>query len=80
MSMEEIEIEWIPDESVKLSVDMTNPLADLPSHTVDKLCKKKYGHTNWVRMGAVTPEELQNNPCDIDYNEGIIYFKNRTRV
>ena len=78
--MEELEIEWIPEESTTLSVDMTGPLCDLPGHTVDKICKKKYGHTNWARMGSLTPEELHNNPCEIDYDEDIIYFKNATMV
>jgi len=31
-------------------------------------------------MGAITPEELQRNPFEIDYNEGIVYFKNSTTV
>jgi len=47
---------------------------------VDRLCKKKFGHTNWARMGAVVPEELHHNPHEIDYLEGIVYFKNPTMV
>ena len=46
----------------------------------DRLCKKKFGHTNWARMGAVVPEELHHNPHEIDYLEGIVYFKNPTMV
>jgi len=53
---------------------------DLPASTVDRLCKKKFGHTNWARMGAVVPEELHHNPHEIDYLEGIVYFKNPTMV
>ena len=53
---------------------------DMPAHLVDKICKKKFGHTNWARMSQMSPIELAGNPCDIDYVEGIVYFKNRTLV
>ena len=53
---------------------------DVPAHTIDKLCKKKFGHTNWARMGQMTPEELLGNPCEFDYENGIIYFKSSTLV
>jgi hypothetical protein len=26
-------------------------------------------------MGLMTPEELMGNPCEFDYENGIIYFK-----
>jgi hypothetical protein len=52
----------------------------MPAHLVDKICKKKFGHTNWARMSQMSPIELAGNPCDIDYVEGIVYFKNRTLV
>ena len=55
-------------------------MVDLPANKVDKICKSKFGHTNWARMGAITPDELTRNPFEIDYDEGIIYFKNSTTV
>ena len=78
----EFEIEWIPEDEVGETYDM-NKLeisSEIPSHTVDKICKKKYGHTNWVRMGVMTPADLVGNPCEFDYNDGIIYFKNEILV
>jgi hypothetical protein len=47
----------------------------MPAHTVDKICKSKFGHTNWARMGLMTPEDLLGNPHEFDYENGIIYFK-----
>jgi hypothetical protein len=77
----EFEIEWIPEESSKpYEIDMANVVIDTPSHIVDKLCKKKYGHTNWARMGVMSPEQLIGNPHEFDYEEGVIYFKNALLV
>ena len=78
----EFEIDWIPEDTgPPYEVDMTKPvLNDLPAHSIDKLCKKKYGHTNWARMGQMTPEELIGNPHEFDYENGIIYFKNANIV
>ena len=55
---EELEIIWIPEEEAKNSLTVENAqgvseLVDLPASTVDRICKKKYGHTNWARMGAL---------------------------
>jgi|TARA_R110000796_G_scaffold137484_1_gene253607 hypothetical protein len=77
--IEELEIIWIPEEESKhVFVEEINgeeiPI-DLPTSTIDRICTKKFGHTNWVRMGAVLPEELHHNPHEIDYIEGIVYFK-----
>ena len=69
MSTEEFEIIWEPEKSED------SFYVDLPACTVDRLCKKLYGHTNWARMGAVTPEELLRNPHSFDFDEGIVYFK-----
>ena len=85
MATEEIEILWIPEGETKhVFVESTpegdNIPVDLPASTVDRLCKAKFGHTNWARMGAVVPEELHHNPHEIDYLEGIVYFKNPTMV
>jgi hypothetical protein len=73
---DEIEIEWIPEDTgTSYEINMLEPMYDLPGHTIDKICKKKFGHTNWARMSSLTPDELHNNPCEIDYDEGIVYFK-----
>ena len=82
---EELEIIWIPEEEAKHSLTVenaqgVNELVDLPASTVDRICKKKFGHTNWARMGAIFPEELGRNPHEIDYLEGIVYFKNPRMV
>ena len=53
---------------------------DLPVSTVDRICKEKFGHTNWARMGAIIPDELTRNPHELDYLEGIVYFKNSRMV
>ena len=81
--IDEFEIEWIPEDTGApyTEVDMTEPsFSEIPAHTVDKLCKKKFGHTNWARLGQMGPEDLVGNPCEIDYTEGIIYFKHKTLV
>ena len=82
---EELDIIWIPEEEAKNSLTVenaqgVNELVDLPASTVDRICKKKYGHTNWARMGALYPEDLARNPHEIDYLEGIVYFKNLRMV
>jgi len=82
---EELEIIWIPEEEAKNSLTVENAqgvseLVDLPASTVDRICKKKFGHTNWARMGALYPEDLARNPHEIDYLEGIVYFKNLRMV
>ena len=77
----EFDIDLIPEDTgAPYEVDMSKVVSDIPAHTVDKICKKKYGHTNWVRMGVMTPSELVGNPCEFDYNDGIIYFKNEILV
>ena len=79
--VEEIDIEWIPEDTgAPYEVDMNQVLMDTPAHIVDKWCKEKFGHTNWARMGMVTPEELVTNPYEMDMEEGIIYFKNSRNV
>lgn len=77
----EFEIDWIPEDTgAPYEVDMDVIISDIPAHTVDKICKQKYGHTNWVRMGVMSPSDLVGNPCEFDYNNGIIYFKNEILV
>ena len=75
---EEFEITWIPEGEEEPGDKEI--LIDMPASMVDRICKAKYGHTNWARMGAISPEDLQRNPFEIDYQEGIIYFKNSTTV
>jgi len=90
---DELLIEWIPeddedavpvfDEDVEEEWDakiQTFNTTDLPTFMVDKMCKKKFGHTNWVRMSNIEARELAMNPCVIDYTEGIVYFKNSRLV
>ena len=77
--MDEFEIEWIPEDTGApyTEADMMEPsISDIPSHTVDKICKEKFGHTNWARMGMMSPTDLLGNPHEFDYENGIIYFKN----
>jgi hypothetical protein len=81
--MDEFEIEWIPEDTGApyTEVDMTEPsFSEIPAHTVDKICKKKFGHTNWARLSQMSPTDLIGNPSEIDYAEGIIYFKHKTLV
>lgn len=81
--MDEFEIEWIPEDTGApyTEADMTErSISDIPAHTVDRICKKKYGHTNWARLSQMSPTDLVGNPCEIDYTEGIIYFKNANLV
>jgi|TARA_R110002153_G_scaffold12068_1_gene45813 hypothetical protein len=75
---EEFEIEWIPEGEE--STGDKEIMVDLPASTVDRICKQNYGHTNWARISAISAEELHKNPAVIDYDEGIIYFKNSTTV
>ena len=75
---QEFEIEWIPEGEEQ--PEDKEILVDIPANMVDKICKRKFGHTNWARMGAITPDELHRNPFEIDYNEGIVYFKNSINV
>ena len=72
--MDEFEIDWIPEDT-GAPYEADDVFPELPAHTVDKLCKAKFGHTNWARMGLMTPEDLLGNPHEFDYENGIIYFK-----
>jgi hypothetical protein len=75
--MEEFEIEWTPEE---VEIEEKYALIDVSPYTIDKICKKKFGHTNWARLTAVTPEEIAGNPGEIDIDHGVIYFKNAHMV
>ena len=76
---DEFEIDWIPEDT-GAPYEADDKFPEVPAHTIDKLCKKKYGHTNWARMGLMPPEELIGNPHEFDYENGIIYFKNANLV
>ena len=79
--IDEFEIDWIPEDTgAPYEVDMTTATIELPAHSIDKLCKKKFGHTNWARMGQMTPEDLIGNPHVFDYENGVIFFKNAHMV
>ena len=80
--MDTIEIDWIPEDiGAPYEADMLEPaVSDMPAHIADKLCKARFGHTNWARLSQLSPVELVGNPCEIDYTEGIVYFKNRTLI
>ena len=80
--MDTLEIDWIPEDTgAPYEADMLEPaISDMPAHIADKLCKKRFGHTNWARLSQLSPVELVGNPCEIDYTEGIVYFKNRTLI
>ena len=75
--MDTLEIDWIPEDT---GAPYEAIEEDLAPHTIDKICKKKFGHTNWARLSQLSPVELVGNPCEIDYTEGIVYFKNRTLI
>ena len=80
--MDTIEIDWIPEDTgAPYEADMLEETpSDMPAHIADKLCKARFGHTNWARLAQLSPVELVGNPCEIDYTEGIVYFKNRTLI
>ena len=76
----ELEVDWIPEDTgAPYEADDFEEL-EIATHTVDKICKSQYGHTNWVRMAAVAPLDLRNNSCDIDYEKGIIFFHKAINV
>ena len=77
--MDEFEIEWIPEDT-GAPYEAADILPDIPSHTIDKMCKKKFGHTTWARMGQLSPEDLLGNPHVFDYENGVIFFKNAHMV
>ena len=77
--MEEFELDWIPEDT-GAPYEADECFNDIPAHTIDKICKSKYGHTNWARMGQMSPTDLVGNPCEFDYTNGVIYFKNETFV
>jgi len=72
---EEFEIDWIPEDT-GAPYEADDVLPEVPVHTIDKLCKAKYGHVNWARFDKITPKELLGNPHEFDYENGVVYFKN----
>ena len=77
---EEFEIDWIPEDTgapyTEFDMTSTQPEVELTTSQIDKICKKRYGHTNWVRADRMTPIELAGNPHYFDHKKGVIYFKN----
>ena len=43
--MDEFEIDWIPEDT-GAPYEADECFNDVPAHTIDKICKSKYGHTN----------------------------------
>jgi hypothetical protein len=82
--MDEFEVEWIPEDTgapyTEVDMTSTEPEAELTTSQIDRICKNKYGHTNWVRMGRITPIELAGNPHFLDSVRGIVFFKKPHRV
>ena len=54
--MDEVEIDWIPEDT-GAPYEADECFNDVPAHTIDKICKAKFGHTNWARMGQMTPTD-----------------------
>ena len=77
--MEEFEIDWIPEDT-GAPCEVDDCFLDVPAHTIDKICKAKFGHTNWARMAQMSPEDLIGNPHEFDYENGVIFFKNAHMV
>ena len=77
--MEEFEIDWIPEDT-GAPCEVDDCFLDVPAHTIDKICKAKFGHTNWARMAQMSPEDLIGNPHEFDYENGVIFFKNARMV
>tara|TARA_R100000808_G_scaffold13601_1_gene32862 strand:+ start:542 stop:772 length:231 start_codon:yes stop_codon:yes gene_type:complete len=75
--IEEFEIDWIPEDT---GAPYEAVEEEIPAHTIDKICKQKYGHVNWARFDRITPAELAGNPHEFDYENGVIYFKNAYMV
>ena len=77
--MDEFEIEWIPEDTgapyTEVDMTSTKPEEALLSSQIDKICKHRYGHSNWARMGRISPAELAGNPHYFDFKKGVIYFK-----
>ena len=74
--MDEFEIDWIPEDTG--APYEATIVSDIPAHTIDKLCKAKFGHINWARW-TDAPEDLVGNPHEFDYENGV-FFKNAHMV
>jgi hypothetical protein len=77
--IEEIQIDFIPEDT-GAPYEAEDTFIEVPQHVADKICKAKYGHTNWVRMDRALPADLTANPHIFDYERGIIYFKNSNLI
>ena len=73
----ELEIDWIPEDTGAPYEAADDEFAP---HQIDELCQKKYGHTDWARMSAVTPFDLHNNPGDNNYEKDIELFHKEINV
>ena len=77
--IDEFEIEWIPEDT-GAPYEADDVLPEIPMPTIDKICKRKYGPTNWARFDKMSPAALAGNPHEFDYENGVIYFKNAYMV
>ena len=77
--LDEFEIDWIPEDT-GAPYEADDVLPEIPVHTIDKICKRKYGHVNWARFDKIKPAELAGNPHEFDYENGVVYFKNAYMV
>ena len=78
----ELEIDWIPEDTGApyTEVDMLETEQTISANEADKICMTKFGHKNWVRMDRIHPSETAKNPCEIDYEAGIVYFKHEVLI
>ena len=78
----ELEIDWIPEDTGApyTEVDMLETEQTISANEADKICMTKFGHKNWVRMDRIHPSETAKNPCEIDYEAGIVFFKNEVLI
>ena len=54
--------------------------AVLSTDQINRICKRRYGHTNWARLNTVDLASIRLNPGDISYVEGVFYFHNATEI
>lgn len=72
-----------PYKPVQLSIKKKNfdlDSAPLSVDQINRICKRRYGHTNWARLTTVNIASLKLNPGDINYAEGVFYFHNATEI
>ena len=61
-------------------IKMNLETALLSTDQIDRICKRRYGHTNWARLNTVDIASIRLNPGDINYAEGVFYFHNKREI